>query len=105
VKDHSNLNVQFDRKLNRWVGIDKDGNSVDLILPTDVIPEGDYCYGGSRRDKCPYWYSNEKQPYQLNGGCKYLNAGDWVDMDDGGTFLLWDQVKECGINAEYSDEL
>lgn len=35
-------------------------------------------------------------PEQENGYCSYLQKGDW-DLSLG---LLWDQVKECGINEE-----
>jgi len=56
------------------------------------IPYGVYCYD----DKvCPYWYYNKEQPPQMTGGCTYLNTGDW---EEGGTMLLFDQVKECGVN-------
>lgn len=45
---------------------------------------------------CPYWRVIEGQPEQANGYCDYLERGDFDD----GTFLLWDQVKECGINRD-----
>ena len=75
------------------------------------IPHGVYCYtitetpteenGWSFKTKvCPYWYSNPDQTYQMNGGCEYLQTGDW---EEGGTFLLWDQCKECGINDDFDD--
>jgi hypothetical protein len=36
----------------------------------------------------------------MNGYCKFLRAGDW---QKDGTFLLWEQLKECGVN-EYTEE-
>ena len=49
---------------------------------------------------CPYWRLASDKPDQLNGYCLYLRKGDW---EDDGTFVLFDQVKECGVNlsAEY----
>jgi hypothetical protein len=38
----------------------------------------------------------------MNGWCDYLKTGDMVMP--GGTDLLWDQVKECGIKDEDLDE-
>jgi hypothetical protein len=29
-----------------------------------------------------------------------MKTGDWIDLKKGGTMLLWDQVKECGINDD-----
>jgi len=65
------------------------------------IPIGPYCYNNKI---CPYWYRAEDGVDQAYGYCSYLHKGDW--MKDG-TMLLWDQVKECGVNDdnEDSDEL
>lgn len=74
-----------------------------------VIPKGCYCYENFRdsgrrnangfpifnMDICPYWDRNEDYPEQMNGYCWYMEMGDW---EDGGGGLLWDQIKECGIN-------
>lgn len=69
-----------------------------------VIPKGYYCYTTLSVDKstgriktkvCPYWSIREDKPYQMNGYCSFINAGDWEDDWCG---LLWDQVKECGVN-------
>ena len=92
------------------------------------IPYGMYCYGrGGRSDKCPYWEyietiifykdsknncdsydkceDNDKCGTSFRTSCKvdvikcnYLNL---IDKDE--KTLLWDQVKECGIN-EWEDE-
>jgi hypothetical protein len=62
---------------------------------TSVIPAGVYCYDESGR--CPYWRLNTGRPEQMNGYCEYLELGDWME---GGTMLLWDQCKECGINND-----
>ncbi len=85
-----------------------------------IIPSGDYCYrftgetvrltqviGNSgdlleiapylapKRECCPYWELRENYPEQENGYCRFLGKGDW---DLGPISLLWDQIKECGVN-------
>jgi len=64
-----------------------------------VISPGPYCYSreGDTLVPCPYWSRNPDQPEQLNGYCEYLKRGDWEGPGYG---LLWDMVKECGINDE-----
>ena len=76
------------------------------------IPKGWYCYTPYktiyRKNRmptrvvtlCPYWRWRRLRRRQMNGYCKFLRAGDW---QKDGPFLLWDQVKECGIN-EFTDE-
>jgi hypothetical protein len=67
-----------------------------------LIPLGLYCYthiGPGKYEPCPYWSIRKDKPSQENGYCEFLNIGDW--MEEGGG-LLWDSVKECGIN--YGDE-
>jgi hypothetical protein len=61
------------------------------------IPQGLYCYDENGR--CPWWSVNLRYPKQNNGYCSYLEKGDW--MDNFG--LLWDQVKECGVNEDWED--
>lgn len=56
------------------------------------IPHGYYCY--DEKGVCPYWSKRADLPEQENGFCSYLNKSD-VQLLGG---LLWDQVKECGIN-------
>lgn len=76
-----------------------------------VIPLGSYCYsrigmieepGRPPRMKikpCPYWGHDPDKPAQQEGYCALLGQGDW---EPDGPFLLWDQVKECGLN--YDDD-
>lgn len=64
-----------------------------------VVPHGIYCY--DKNGLCPFWDKFEEiYPEQSNGYCAFLERGDWMDSKNGGTFLLWDQCKECGINTE-----
>jgi hypothetical protein len=93
-----------------------------------LIPHGCYCYSGSCRPGsktfkiCPFWSKREGKIDQESGYCAYLGKGDW-DLNKTKTFrqekngkmvgkwrtaneigipggLLWDQVKECGVNKE-----
>jgi hypothetical protein len=68
-----------------------------------LIPDGIYCYGirNNQRYICPYWSIRKDKPKQENGYCSFLDNGDWEYECSG---LLWDQVKECGINEEISEE-
>jgi len=70
------------------------------------IPLGMYCYeftgelkgdGTPVINVCPYWSRDNTKPEQMNGYCSYLDIGDWEGPGFG---LLWDMVKECGINEE-----
>lgn len=72
--------------------------------PQREIPYGPYCYTGIGYDRetrtykartCPYWSINPNHPHQMNGYCSYMKTGDWMEE---GLSLLWDKVKECGIN-------
>lgn len=98
---------------------------------TSVIPRGDYCYtpighnGVKMQVKyCPYWSLSKGHEKQNNGYCSYLEKGDWdlnkekswESASDVGNFLsaseiglpmslLWDAVKECGINHYDDDEI
>jgi len=68
----------------------------------DDIPEGPYCYHYSRsRGRCPFFDHNRLARSQSYGYCHYLKAGDWQYK---GTFLLWDQCKECGENDDLEPE-
>lgn len=80
-----------------------------------MVPAGThYCYSvagpvreveladGTRRAvlptrMCPYWKRNGHKSDQRDGYCRLLKVGDWMSRPHG-TMLLWDQVKECGIN-------
>lgn len=82
-----------------------------------IIPHGDYCYrvtavaAGAdgvpslKTDRCPYWKGRKDRPEQRFGYCRLLKVGDYTQgrTPDGkprATSLLWDQVKECGINPD-----
>lgn len=69
---------------------------MEEVKTDEAIPHGPYCYGSlSPMDergimrvhgKCPYWESRgERLAY-----CRYLQQED--------DFILWDQVKICGVN-------
>ncbi len=74
------------------------------VKDSSVIPEGLYC-----RDvngvKCPYWsceYKHDKFGLILRGGkCSYLNISDNGSNTSG---LLWDKVKECGVNELFDHD-
>ena len=99
---------------------------MNKLLDTSKIPKGGYCYSRDENGifkVCPYWDNNldlALESYKLQwhltdeeenairskfrisrtveqgtGYCHYLELGDWMD---GGSNLLWDQCKECGIN-------
>lgn len=96
-----------------------------IAKDTSVIPKGSYCYRHTGKmitaDKvfsegkwidsapheipeiqmCPYWSLREDKPHMENGHCGYLESGDW---ESDGFSLLWDQVKECGVNDEEEDD-
>ena len=97
------------------------GLMIDGKLDTSVIPKGGYCYG--EKGTCPYWTLSENHPEQENGYCAYLKQGDWeinastektlIDNHGKkwspaempfGIGLLWDQIKDCGINEYTKDE-
>lgn len=72
--------------------------------PLKQIPTGDYCYsiqsidnqsGRIHTSVCPYWSVDNNQAPQNNGCCKLLAIADADDSSDG---LLWDQIKNCGLN-------
>lgn len=59
------------------------------------IPHGPYCYDrpdGNTRRVCPHW-----KPTADGAECTLLRLGS--EREDP-TNLVWDQVKECGINDE-----
>lgn len=75
------------------------------VLDESVIPKGLYCYTISeivndrivKTNICPYLRNVHNKPEQMNGFCLYLDKGDWQEY---GTDLLWDMVKECGVNED-----
>ena len=70
-----------------------------LAIAKQGIPKGIYCYG--KNGICYYWDKNPKKHSQECGYCHYLEFGDWETEH---LSLLWDQVKECGINDEIDEE-
>ena len=82
--------TNMEKTIMRWIQLDES-------TIKKLIPEGPYCYGPN--GVCPFWSRWEDQyPHQSNGYCSLLERGDWMDSENGGTSLLWDQCKECGIN-------
>jgi len=61
------------------------------------IPHGHYCYGYRQDGKyvhpCPFLRFNKHQDRQANGICEAFNI-----RDEYHTGLLWDWVKNCGVN-------
>ena len=107
-------------KKTTWELIRTDANLLNLIKR--AIPKGPYCYSliGSEENKdgisfpktqtCPFWDTNEEKGDQECGYCHLIGKGDWdlneettseIDIPFG---LLWDQVKECGLNDEWDDD-
>lgn len=75
-----------------------------MAKDASVIPPGCYCYTYDLTGKavvCPYWDLREDKPEQENGYCAFMEQGDW---DSEHLSLLWDQVKECGVNMDDEDE-
>lgn len=81
--------------------------------PETIIPPGPYCYtlepsedgARPRRVLCAYWKCRGDWPDQADGYCRHLKCGDSSKARDRNdkriaTMLLWDQVKECGINLD-----
>ena len=87
-----------------------------------VIPEGEYCY--DENGNCPY-FSHEEVGRAKITFCKFLNKGCIGNVSDEEfdyfkyfhntskdediwelypLDLLWDQVKECGINNYWEAE-
>lgn len=83
-------------------------DEIDLEImarePEKYIPHGDYCYAQLNwKDNihhislCPFWNQSLNHDSQNNGYCHFLKSGDWQKDLFG---LLWDQVKECGVNSK-----
>jgi hypothetical protein len=98
---------------------------MEKIKDISVIPQGVYCYTYLKDGSyyvCPYWSKIEGGEEQADGYCAFLEKGDldiqneqeFKDLKTGeitkgselpfATSLLWDQVKECGINDDYKGE-
>lgn len=75
----------------------------------NLIPLGPYCYSFKSENgifkTCKFWSceiaidKNTGKEYKC-GYCSFLGKND-IDLNDG---LLWDQVKECGINLDIEGE-
>jgi hypothetical protein len=99
--------------MSRFTPQDADTNHARLRGDEGVIPQGMYCYSrasnvvdpenGIFRDvvPCPYWGHDPEKGEQQDGYCAHLKAGDW---EDEGTMLLWDMVKECGVNDDLGED-
>lgn len=89
-----------------------------------VVPYGMYCYTRvpdptfdeerqasgrpfipGRYVPCPYLKIRSDKPKQANGYCRLLKVGDWMPSRKGGTMLLWDGCKECGVNMPTDAEI
>lgn len=87
-----------------------------------AVPHGEYCYitVGIFRDSagvlrtsikpCPYYKGRRDKPEQSDGYCRLLKRGDYTQGRDANgnpraTMLLWDGVKECGINSSDSGDI
>lgn len=83
-------------------------NDLEYKTKFPEIPNGSYCYtiqGTEPHPKigviiktkhCPYSRTNIRKHEQMCGECTKFKIKDWEE----GT-LLWDGVKECGINDIY----
>jgi hypothetical protein len=84
--------------------------TIPIIAAESLIPSGSYCYKFNGKntvgedglpqfgvDRCPFWDMKPEQPEQMNGYCHYMKQGDFEAEH---LSLLWDGVKECGINDE-----
>lgn len=93
-----------------------------------LIPEGHYCYkvigrgnaGRLKTQLCPYWVRTTSgliiclrtMTIELDDGKsseeiafrRYGRQGLDALLNDEPPSLLWDQVKECGINENFDDE-
>ena len=87
-----------------------------FLNPKSHIPKGSYCYNAN--GICPFWDKDNTKDEQENGYCHFLKRGDWDMNAEGGRMidvktgevieldyysiggLLWDQVKECGVNDD-----
>ena len=82
--------------------IEEEQSQLDAAIRLNSIdvPRGKYCYDfkdGVKR-VCSYWGMDSSKELQQSGFCTLLNIHDWDELD--GVPLLWDKVKECGINNE-----
>lgn len=65
------------------------------------IPEGSYCYTRQADGKvvrCPFLRFDKNSHHQDNGICEAFRMRDSQGTSGG---LLWDSVKDCGINDDF----
>lgn len=79
------------------------------MIQLPQIPAGCYCY--NNEGCCPHWRRKDNWVY-----CEHLKVATevatepepTVPHDEGYAYepmsLIWDQVKECGVNDEDPDE-
>ena len=81
---------------------------IPVVRAEVLIPAGPYCYAPKQAPSeetgwvykiksCPFWKKLTGYQDDNAGWCDYLKTGDMVE---GGTDLLFDQVKACGIKDE-----
>lgn len=69
------------------------------------IPLGIYCYGrdgSGKRVVCPHWEQLETRAgITSKARCNFLNViSEYPEYDN----LIWDQVKECGVNEDREND-
>lgn len=104
-------NLEARPHLGPRIPLEADENFVRLKGDESVIPDGFYCYsrdpsrpienGAYPIVTCPYWALDPVRRNQDDGYCAHLKSGDW---DSEGVSLLWDQVKECRIRDDISED-
>lgn len=84
---------------------------MSVKINSKSIPKGMYCY--DKNGTCPFFELRNDKPRQMNGYCHYMKLGDWEvdppkDLPENfplpAISLLWDMVKECGINLDEDDD-
>lgn len=70
-----------------------------------VVPKGGYCYSvradGKGIQVCPFLRYDKTKHHQENGICEAFKMRDSEGTSGG---LLWDMVKECGVNEDDYEE-
>jgi hypothetical protein len=77
----------------------KDESLIPQNTPYCYTPNGVEVINGHHTFKvipCPFYDWDDSKDEQSCGYCHFLEKGDWME---GGTLLLWDQCKECGIST------
>lgn len=101
-----NLHLFFDKELLN------DVQTCDVVVTEEkeslaktLIPEDTFYCSSCSSGICPFYDTSAIAGFffghQMDGYCHYLHRGDFSYGHY--TTVLWDAVKECGIN-EYGDE-